>query len=75
MNEEIEVERIKLTNYILQKENEILLGTIGIMAREKEQMLEEKEQILKELEANKQTINYKLKRKVKNGIKKIIRSK
>ena len=37
----VELERIKLTNYILQKENEILLGTIGIVTREKQDLLNE----------------------------------
>ena len=64
----IELERAKLTNYILQKENEILLGTIGNLANEKQQMLSE-------LEKYRQSISYKMKRKVKNGIKKIIRRK
>ena len=30
----LELERAKLKNYILQKENEILLGTIGMVTRE-----------------------------------------
>lgn len=43
MNEklEIELERAKMKNYILEKENEILLGTIGILANEKRELLEQ----------------------------------
>ena len=45
MDKEIEIERIKMKNYILEKENEILLGTIGILTKEKEEMIKEKEEI------------------------------
>lgn len=62
----IELERANLTNYILKKENEILLGTIGALAAEKQELL-------KELENSKKGIVYKVVRKLKNIIKKIIR--
>lgn len=64
----IELERANLRNYILQKENEILLGTIG-------SMVNEKEQILTELATYKNKLGYKVTRKLKNGVKKIIRRK
>ena len=60
----LELERAKLTNYILQKENEILLGTIGIITREKANLI-------KELEELKSSKTYKLSKK----INKIIRRK
>ena len=50
MDKEIEIERIKMKNYILEKENEILLGTIGILTKEKEEMIKEKEEMIKEKE-------------------------
>lgn len=65
-NTKIELERANLTNYILKKENEILLGTIGALAAEKQALL-------KELENSKKGIVYKVARKSKNIIKKIIR--
>ena len=65
-NIKIELERANLTNYILKKENEILLGTIGVLAAEKQELL-------KELENSKKGIVYKVARKSKNIIKKIIR--
>lgn len=64
----LELERAKLANYVLKKENEILLGTIGILTREKEQMIID-------IEKNKQKLGCKLTRKLKNGVKKIIRGK
>ena len=67
-NIKIELERANLRNYILQKENEILLGTIGALVNEKEQML-------LELESYRKKIGYRLTRKLKNGVKKIIRRK
>lgn len=44
-NIEIELERAKLSNYILKKENEILSGTIGIISRDKEALIAELENI------------------------------
>ena len=67
-NTKIELERANLRNYILEKENEILLGTIGTLAREKEQ-------ILIDLENCQKNIGYRVTRKLKNGVKKIIRRK
>lgn len=65
-NSKIELERANLTNYILKKENEILLGTISALAREKQELL-------KELENYKKSKIYRVARKSKNIIKKIIR--
>lgn len=59
----LELERAKLKNYILQKENEILLGTIGMVSREKADMK-------KELDKYRRTISYRVKRKFRNMIKK-----
>ena len=64
----VELERAKLANYILKKENEILLGTIGMMAEEKKDMNEE-------LENHRKSISYKIKRRCKNIIKSIIGKK
>lgn len=61
-NIEIELERAKLSNYILKKENDILLGTIGIMARDKEALISELEDI------KKSTFVYKFKKVVKKLI-------
>ncbi len=60
----IELERAKLSNYILKKENEILMGTIGIMARDKEALISE-------IEALKKSRVFR----IKNKIDKIIRRK
>ncbi len=60
----IELERAKLSNYILKKENEILSGTIGIMARDKEALLDE-------IKAIKNSRTFKIKEK----IDKIVRRK
>lgn len=70
MDEEtkLELERAKLKNYILQKENEILLGTIGMMAKEKKVMKDE-------IEKYRKSISYKIKRKIKDIIKFIIGKK
>ena len=49
MNEDIkvELERAKMRNDILEKENEILLGSIGILSNEKRDLLEEIQNIKK----------------------------
>lgn len=60
----IELERAKLSNYILKKENEILMGTIGIMARDKEALISE-------IEALKKSKVFR----IKNKIDRIIRRK
>lgn len=41
INIEVELERAKLSNYILKKENETLLGTIGALVNEKEELLKQ----------------------------------
>lgn len=64
----VELERARLKNYVLQKENEILLGTIGMMAKEKKAMNDE-------LEKHRKTISYKIKRRSKDIIKTIIGKK
>ena len=43
----VELERVKMRNYILEKENEILLGSIGILSNEKRNLLEEIQNIKK----------------------------
>lgn len=60
----IELERAKMTNYIIEKENEILLENLHRLANEKKQLVEE----LNRLQNSR---SYKLIRK----IKKIIRRK
>ena len=40
-NIEVELERAKLSNNILKKENETLLGTIGALVNEKEELLKQ----------------------------------
>ena len=39
MNEEVELERAKMRNYILEKENEIVLGNLRCLANEKRELL------------------------------------
>ena len=58
----VELERIKLTNHILQKENEILLGTIGIVTREKQDLLNE-------IAAINNSRTYKLAKKLKRLVR------
>ena len=58
----VELEKIKLTNYILQKENEILLGTIGIVTREKQDLLNE-------IAAINNSRTYKLAKKLKRLVR------
>ena len=50
MNEEwkIELERAKMRNYILEKENEIILGSIGCLAKEKKELLGNIDRLTKE---------------------------
>lgn len=45
---EVELERAKMRNYILEKENEILLGSIGALAKEKKQLIEEIQKLKEE---------------------------
>ncbi len=56
-NIELELERAKLSNYILKKENEILLGTIGMMSREKNELIKQVDKLTT-------SKLYKLKRKI-----------
>lgn len=62
MEEKVELERLKLTNYVLQKENEILLGTIGIITRDKAKLIEE-------LEILKNSKSYKITKKIKKVLR------
>lgn len=70
---EIELERVKMKNYILEKENENLLGMIGIVTRDKEYLLKNKEKLegeiqklVKEMEEINNKKIYKLARKIDN---------
>ena len=45
MEKEVELERVKMRNYILEKENEILLGNIGALTNEKRELLKEIEDL------------------------------
>lgn len=58
----LELERVKLTNYILQKENEILLGTIGMVTKEKSALITELEEL-------KNSKTYKITRKINEIIR------
>ena len=78
MNENIEVEfeRAKMRNYILEKENEILLGKIGAVCKEKEELLKKIEEINAEnnrlseqLQNIKKSKIYKIYSKTKNVTK------
>ena len=35
----IELQRAKMSNYILKKQNEMLMGTIGALSKEKEELI------------------------------------
>ena len=79
MNENIksEFEKAKMKNYILEKENELLLGKIGAVCKEKEELLrkiEEKEnennKLNEQIEAIKNSTVYKIYSKTKNITKK-----
>lgn len=54
----VELERFKMRNYILEKENEILLGNIGMLANEKKSLIDE-------LNSIKDSKSYKAYHKVK----------
>lgn len=45
--EKIELERAKMRNYILEKENEILLGTIGMITKEKKELINQVKELNK----------------------------
>lgn len=36
----VELQRAKMSNYILKKQNEILMGTIGALSKEKEELIQ-----------------------------------
>lgn len=57
MNVEVELQRAKLSNYILKKENETLLGTIGALVNEKEKLT-------KQVDSLTNSKLYRLKRKI-----------
>lgn len=57
MNVEVELQRAKLSNYILKKENETLLGTIGALVNEKEELT-------KQVDSLTNSKLYRLKRKI-----------
>ena len=58
----IELQRAKISNYILKKQNEMLMGTIGALSKEKEELI-------KRLENE----NKSFARRVARKIKRIIR--
>lgn len=62
MDKEVELERAKMRNYILEKENEILLGNLGILTNEKRELL-------KEIEDLKKSKMYRIGRKVNRIIR------
>ena len=59
----IELERARLKYYILKKENDILMGTIGLMSKEKVEMQ-------RELNKYRKKIYYRVKNRIRNIIKK-----
>lgn len=62
MDREVELERAKMKNYILEKENEILLGNLGILTKEKRELL-------KEIEELKNSKIYRIEKKVNRIIR------
>lgn len=58
----VELEKAKMTNYILEKENEILLENLCNLANEKKQLLEQ-------LNRFQNSRSYKLLRKIKKVIR------
>ena len=58
----IELERVKMTNYILEKENEILLENLSSLANEKRQLVEQLDMI-------QNSRSYKLIKKIKKVIR------
>lgn len=71
MEEELklELERAKMRNYILERENEILLGSIGLVSKDKEKLISEKESLTSELEKIKNSRSYKLAGKINKVIR------
>ena len=62
MNEEVELERAKMRNYILEKENEIVLGNLRCLANEKRELL-------KEVENLRNSKIYRIGRKIKKVVR------
>ena len=62
----VELERAKMTNYIVQKENEILLETVSVLSAEKADLL-------KQLENSKRSFGNRVVGKLKRIAKKILR--
>lgn len=58
----VELERARLKNYVLQKENDILLGTIGIITKEKQTLLSE-------IQKMKNSRSYKITQKINHIIR------
>lgn len=58
----VELERVKMTNYILEKENQILLENICCLANEKRQLIEQVNRF-------QNSRSYKLIRKIKRVIR------
>ena len=70
---ESEFEKIKMHNYILKKENELILGTIKLMAIDKEKLLDENKKLHSENEQLKNQLNniensksYRIVKKIKS---------
>ena len=59
----VELERIKMTNYVLQKENEILLESVSKLSAEKEELLNQ-------VKNSKKSFIRRAVGKIKNHIKK-----
>lgn len=47
-NIEVELERAKIRNYILEKENEIIMGNIGVISRDKEELIKQNNKLVEE---------------------------
>ena len=71
MEEQIktELQRAKMTNNILKKQNEMLMGTITNLSKEKEELLKKIEEMNQKQNEN-PSFSKKVARKVKNIIKK-----
>ena len=65
-NLKIELQRAKMSNYILKKQNEMLMGTIGNLSKEKENLI-------KQIEIYKQNSNNSFGKRIIGKVKKIIR--
>ena len=64
----IELQRVKMTNYILKKQNEMLMGTINNLSKEKEEMIKKIEEI-----NQKQETKISFTKKVIGKVKRIIK--